>query len=336
MKLQQETKVVYYRLITLWILCEAMLGGILHGAKIPATGLLVGSCAVICISLIAYYAPAKGSILKATLIVAIFKMMLSPQATPPAYFAVFFQGLLGEALFWHRKQYPLSCLLFGVVVLLESGIQRIVILTMVYSNDLWQTINTFINSLTGQTTLTNYSFFFAAGYVLSHIIMGVFVGFWIGKFPQKIRTWTVINKDFLLTTNINNEKNVEINSSKKKKLKNGTMVIWLVLLLLYVQSVSNIGPPLIPGNIAIRILIRSLLIILTYYFVVGPLLIGVMNKWLKSKKIKEHELIQTIQQYLPDTKELVAKSWQLAAKKTGIKRILFCGEIILFNTLSYD
>ena len=123
---------VYYRLIALWVLCETMLGGIIHGAKMPGSGLILGSCAVICISLIAYHVPSKGSILKAMLIVAILKMMLSPQAPPTAYVAVFFQGLMGEALFWNRRIYSVSCLLFGILVLLESGLQRMVVLTIVY------------------------------------------------------------------------------------------------------------------------------------------------------------------------------------------------------------
>jgi hypothetical protein len=54
---QQETtgidKLIYYRLIALWVLCEAMLGGIIHGFKIPVSGLIVGSFAVVCNCLIA-------------------------------------------------------------------------------------------------------------------------------------------------------------------------------------------------------------------------------------------------------------------------------------------
>ena len=61
---------IFYRLIALWALSEAMLGGIIHGLRIPVSGLIVGSCAVICICLIAWYVPKKGSILKATIIVA--------------------------------------------------------------------------------------------------------------------------------------------------------------------------------------------------------------------------------------------------------------------------
>ena len=53
---------VYFKLTALWVLCEAMLGGMIHGLKIPVSGLLVGSCAVVCICLLAWYVPARGTI----------------------------------------------------------------------------------------------------------------------------------------------------------------------------------------------------------------------------------------------------------------------------------
>ena len=182
--------VIYYRLIALWVLCEAMLGGIIHGFKIPVSGLVVGSCAVICICLIAWYVPKKGAIIKATIIVAIFKMMLSPQAPPPAYIAVFFQGLMGELLFWNRRFFKLSCILLAVLALLESGLQRILMLTIIYGNDLWKVINDFINGLTKQKSATNYSLLSAGGYVLLHFITGILVGWWASVLPQRIEKWS--------------------------------------------------------------------------------------------------------------------------------------------------
>src|SRR5829696_7949245 len=107
-------KQIYYRLIVLWVLCEAVLGGLMHAVKIPFTGIIVSSGAVICICLIAFYVPVKGAILKATIIVAIFKMMLSPHTPPTAYVAVFFQGLMGQLLFFNLKFFRLSCILLAV------------------------------------------------------------------------------------------------------------------------------------------------------------------------------------------------------------------------------
>ena len=319
-------KLIYYRLIALWILCEAMLGGILHGFKIPVTGLIVGSSAVVCISLIAYYTSSKGSILKATLIVAIFKMMLSPQAPLTAYFAVFFQGLMGEALFWNRKMYAFSCFLLGVVVLLESGLQRIIILTIVYGKDLWNAINIYINGITGQTILTNYSFFLIAAYIVLHLIVGISIGLGIGRLPHKIQLWTEIHKNYLFTLPKKNVKTEILFPAVKRKRKflKSFVIIWCVLLLFYFQTFTP--------QIYVKIFIRSLLILLICYFIIGPILTLLLTQWLQKKQIKEYAHIQKILQMLPDTKQLVIKSWQLSAIKKGIHRIWLCSKIILVNT----
>ena len=210
---------LYYRLIALWVLCETMLGSIIHGAKIPGTGMLIASCSIVCISLIAYHYPAKGSILKATLVVAIFKMMLSPQVSPNAYIAVFFQGLMGEALFWNRKMYSVSCLLFGIVVLLESGLQRIIVMTIVYGKDFWEAINTFINGLTGQSIVTNYSLLFVLGYLSLHVVVGTIVGICVGRLPQKIDMWGIHHKEYLLDSETKESHNLEMPSSPKRRKK---------------------------------------------------------------------------------------------------------------------
>lgn len=323
---------VYYRLTALWVVCETMLGAIIHGAKIPGSGMLLGSCAVICSSLIAYYVPTKGSILKAMLIVAIFKMTFSPQASPTAYIALFFQGFVGEALFWNRKMYSVSCLLFGIVALLESGVQRIAVLTIVYGKDLWQAVDTFMSGITGQKAVTNYSLFFIIGYVVIHALVGVAVGLWVGRLPQKIHLWTTLYKEYLFTNDAN-PMEVLLPPKRKKKLRNSAIAIWLMLLSLYAQSSFNIGPALLPPNVPITIFIRSLSIMLTCYFVIGPCLTWLLNRWLQKRKTKENETIQKIVQFLPAIKELVTKSWQITEKKSVGERLLLCSKIILLNIL---
>ena len=103
--------------ITLQALYKAMVGGIIHGLKIPVSGLIVSSCSVICICLIARYVIVRGASIKATVIVTIFKMVLSPQAPPPGYIA-------------------------------ESGLQQIMILTIVHGQAFVAGIN--INFLNGR------------------------------------------------------------------------------------------------------------------------------------------------------------------------------------------
>jgi hypothetical protein len=321
---------IYYRLIALWVLCEALLGSIIFTFRIPVSGLVIGSCAVVCISLLAWYVPAKGAIIKATLIVAIFKMMLSPQAPPPAYIAVFFQGLMGELLFWNRKYFRLFCVILALLAMVESAFQRVVSITIIYGNDFWTAVNGFLKKLTGSETLTDYSFFIIFCYVLIHLIVGMLVGVWTGFLPQRIQLMGALQKKYSVETD-----NITINipvRKRKKIFRQLLFVTWILLLAIYIQSFFKIGTALLPSAMILRILIRSVIIVLTWYFLISPVLKQLLHKWLQRKKQQSAEQVQQVLNLLPSTQGLVNRSWQLAAEKKGWKRIALCCKIILANT----
>ncbi len=328
-----NSSAIYYRLIALWVLCEAMLGGIIHGLKIPVSGLVVGSCAIVCICLIAWYVPAKGAIIKATIIVAIFKMMLSPQAPPPAYIAVFFQGLMGELLFWNKRFFRLSCILLAVLGLLESGLQRILVLTIVYGNDLWKVINNFINGLTKQKQTTNYSLWIGSGYVILHLITGIVVGWWSSLLPKRIARWRQDKQNLVLAEGASAIA-LPSKTKKRKRLKKGLFIIWLLLIALYVQSYFKIGTPLLPSHISLKILLRSLIIVLGWIFIVGPLLKQILHWWLKKKQTRSQQDVQEVMRLLPATQELISQSWKQSSGHKGWKRINTWSKMVLVNALS--
>lgn len=321
---------IYYRLVALWVLCEAMLGSIIFSFKIPISGLVIGSCAVACISLIAWYAPARGAIIRATIIVAIFKMMLTPQAPPAAYVAVFFQGLMGELLFHNKKYYRVACMALALLAMTESAFQRIFVLTILYGNDFWTAVNVFFTKLTGSNKLTDYSFFIIFCYVLTHIITGLLLGIWVGLLPDKIRLMKSLQTKYNVDATV-----LAINAPVQKRNKTGRRVlftVWIALLALYVQSFFHIGTPLLSSQLVVRILIRSSIIILTWYFLVSPMLKQLLHKWLQQKKQQSVKQVQQVLNLLPSTKGLVSKSWRLARDRKGWKRIMLCCKIILANT----
>lgn len=321
---------VYFRIIALWVFCEAMLGGIIHGFRLPVSGLVVGSCAVICIALIGWYAPARGAIIKATLIVAIFKMMLSPQAPVTAYIAVFFQGLLGEVLFFNKKYYRAACLTLAILALLESALQRVLVLTLIYGNDLWEVVNHSIYQLGGSSG-TNYSYFIIFWYVLIHLIVGVLVGVWTGFLPQRILLLDDLHKKYHIEPEAGDEPVVQ-KKKRKTLFQRIFFILWIALLVVWLLSVFNIGRPLMPAHAALRILIRSAIIILTWYFLISPVLKSILQKWLLRKKQQSSGYVQQVVEQLPFTRHLVMKSWELSAGARGIKRIILCCRIILANT----
>ncbi|HEX6191216.1 MAG TPA: nucleoside-triphosphatase [Chitinophagaceae bacterium] len=326
-------KLIYYRIIALWVLCEAMLGGIIHGFKIPVSGLVVGSCAVICICLLAWYVPKKGAIIKATIIVAVFKMMLSPQAPAPAYIAVFFQGLLGELLFWNRRFYTISCVLLAVLSLLESGLQRILVLTIVYGNDIWKVINNFFNSLTRQKGDTNYSLWIGGVYVAIHLITGMAVGWLASRLPYKVRSWSSSGL-YRLPSQPANAIELPALQRKNKGIKTWLFVIWIALIALYIQSYFNLGRPILPSHISFKIFIRSLIIILAWFFIAGPLLKSWLYKWLQKQQAASQTDIQQVLSLLPGTRELVIQSWGASASKKGWRRLRHFTRTLLSNSLA--
>lgn len=326
------SSLIYYRLIALWVLVEALLGGIIHGLKIPVSGLIVGGCAVICISLIGWYRPAKGAVLRATVVVAIFKMMLSPHTPPPAYIAVFFQGLMGELLFRKQRFYRVACFALAVLTLLESALQRILVLVIVYGNGLWQAVNDFINGLTKQSVPADYSRLIAGGYVMVHVLAGVLIGWWAAVLPSRLRQWSSEETNRLAIR----EGTVPagtVPSRRRRWLKKGLLIVWIVLVLLYVQSVTGIGAPLLPASKVVQLLIRSLLIVLSWYFLLGPLLRRWLHRWLQRQQQRHAADIRQVVELLPATQALVRQAWRQSAGHKGWKRMMMCMKLVLVNAL---
>jgi len=326
-------KQVYYRLIALWVVCEAFLGGIIHGLKLPVSGLLVGSCAVICICLMAYYIPGRAVILKATVIVVVFKMMLSPQSPLPAYIAVLFQGLVGELLFINRRWFKVSCFLLALLALVESAVQRVLVLTVLYGNSLWKAINVFINGITRQQEVTNYSLLLVGGYILLHILAGIIAGWLVLVVVRRMAEWGSQPQYRLRPFNVASTELPERNQVKKKKLKRGLFVIWVILVLLLLQSWLGIGKPLLPTALPLQLLVRSAVIVLTWYFLASPLIMYFFRKWVKKQEQRSAPDIQQVLLLLPATQYIVRQSWQESAMQKGFGRWKHFGRMVLVNTL---
>ena len=341
---------LYYRLITLWVISEGVAGGIIHSLHLPFSGMFLSGFAVLCICLIAYYQGdkkkdaelstnpkqiTKGAILKAAIIVCIFKMMLSPNTPPSAYFAVLFQGVMGQVLFSSLKSFRLSCILLGFLALIESAIQRILVLVLLYGASFWNAVNEFITKLTNAKVITNYSLLLAIAYISLHGIFGILIGIWAYRLVNKSQLWEK-NQPAYLIKELEDAKVQEIRIPSRKKwkwAKSFFMFIWILLLLLYFQSLLKIGKPVLPSSKALQILIRSLLIFFTWYFLASPLLKHFLKIKLQNQQEKSGSDISRILLLLPSTENIFRKSWDLSASMIGLKRLGLFWKIILINVL---
>jgi len=316
-----------WKITALWAFSEAALGGILHAFKIPFRGVFIGGSAAVLISLIAFFSKEKGVILRSTIIVIIVKGMVSPYTPLTAYFAVFLQGILGEVLFFNRKFFKVPAFILAILALLFSSMQKIIILTILFGNTLWDSINQFgkviISELFGQnnTIDLNYSYLILGTYLGIHILLGIIIGIFTARFPFKI-------------VNVIHHEKVEIEAfyrsvkeainKKKKKFWWKKISRLLFITLLAAMIILSYFHPQSGFSKAEEILImifRAIAIMLFWYFLAAPLLLKWLQKYLKKKQNQYSTEINRIVENFPHFKKLVAYCWKISSKQKGYRKI---------------
>jgi hypothetical protein len=180
------------RLTALWALNEAGLGGLIHALRVPFTGIVVGSTAVVLIALIAFFAERRArAILKATVVVLLVKAAASPHTPLPAYVGVSFQGLAGALLFGLLPSIRLGALLLGLLALWQGAVQKLVVMSLLYGRSLWDSVDAVghwilekMGSGPGELSPTGWFLIVYLGY---YTLAGLATGWLAGRFRGKSR-----------------------------------------------------------------------------------------------------------------------------------------------------
>jgi hypothetical protein len=316
-------------LTALWAFSESVVGGILHGFKVPLSGAWLSGFAAILISLMSLFS-TRGEILKASIIVIIIKVTISPYTPLTAHIAVFLQGCLGEVFFLSKRFYKISAVLFAVTIIILSGIQRILILTILFGNTLWKSIDTYANivisELFGNKNLKIFSasIVIISAYIFIHLVMGLVVGFIAGKLPpwinNNISDENMVNADF-------SEYDAKFPEVKRKKKrwwnKKSGRVFLSVLLLMVIYSYFH---PELGKSYTIELIImivRSFVILFLWFTLVSPLLYKVFRKIIDKKQIRYISQTDKIISTFPELKRILFFNWKRSQEFKGYLRIKF-------------
>jgi hypothetical protein len=313
------------KITALWAFSESAFGGILHAISVPFRGMFINSAAVLFISLLALFSKNKNDILKSTLIVLLIKFLVSPHTPLTAYFAVTVQGLLGYLLFFPKNIYRLSAFILGILTLFFSGIQKIVVLTLVFGNTLWKSLNIFIQQVAKEFLSLKidlqFGYLLITLYLSIHLLAGIFIGYYAGKLPEKINRYkNLIPKDLL------NNIQEEFPLKQKRKKRNwffrpsGIIIIFvsisiLVYSYLYPHSLD------VGSNDIVVMLIRSIVITFIWFGLIGPFIKNLFQKYLEKKKSSYSKEINYVLDLFPQFKKVVSYCWKNSSDKSGIKRI---------------
>lgn len=315
------------KITALWAFSESAFGGILHALVIPFRGLFISAAAVLFITLIALFSKSNKDILKSTLIVILIKALVSPHTPLTAFFAVSIQGLLGYILFLPKKFFRISTFILGILILSFSGVQKIVILTVLFGNTLWKSINIFTKQVLneylniGINESVNYGHLLILAYVSIHIAAGIFIGFYAGLLPKKINKYVRQLPAAIFEVSENELPNRE--KKKKRRWILRPTGIFVLSISVGVIIFSYLSPSIngSAGFDVIIMLIRSILLTIIWFGLLAPIVKNAFQKFLSRRKSNYTKEINEIMNMFPQFRKVVAYCWKDSKKKTGFKRI---------------
>lgn len=318
-----DERPVIIRLTALWALNEAGLGGIMHLFRSPFTGIFVGGSAILLIALIAYFSKKPGAaILRALVLVLIIKGIVSPHSPLPAYIAVSFQGLLGALLFSRLSSFRLAALLLGALGLLEAALQKLLVTTILFGMPLWKAIDAFVDSVlqkfgvVGEDTAVRGSLWLIGWYIGLYFISGLLIGWLTGRLPDEVK---IAAGRLSLPTTGGGEGELPENRPRRAFWQKPALR-WIIFLVLLLTGIYLLAPSSRDVLSPLWLLTRVVGVIAVWYFLVAPLLMRLLQRFLQKKASQYREEVAAALELLPVFRVLVKAAWVETRPMKGWRR----------------
>ena len=322
------------RLTAFWAFSEAGFGGVLHITRLPFKGIFIAGAATLFISLIAQFSKIKGEILKSTLLVIVIKFLVSPHTPITAAVAVFAQGLFGELFFFSKKLKKIVVPAFTMFIQFITAVQKIIIVTVLFGENFWITLDDFSNSILNKFITVErieFSILVVGAYVIIHVLAGLFFGIFILKLLKRLE------ENGSSESNELNDQKFELlsldNTKKRKHWFQKPSGVIIILFFIAILTFSFFVPEWSNSKLTeiVVMVIRALIIVLLWFFLVSPLLRKIFSKLISKQKAKHLVEIDRILQLFPQMKQIVSFSWRYSKGSSGIRRL----ENFLLSLIQY-
>lgn len=329
--MQRNSKIIS-RLTALWALSEAGLGGVLHALQSPFTGLFVGGFAIVLVSLIAYFAEDKRkTIFRSLLVVLIIKLAVSPHSPPTSYLAVSFQALMASLIYSKLSLGKWSAMLLGVVTLVESAIQKLLVLTLIYGKSLWEAIDSFseyvveymgfLGNVFSSTALISI-------YLWLYALLGIVVGYIIYDIVRYLEVNQGNVKYQIQAIEFDNE----VGTARKKRGRWRQWVIFAIFFALIAAYYFFVKEDEEVWKNWLYIFLRSTGILLLWYYVAGPLFKKYFAEFLQTKQHKVQQEVDETLTLLPYLRKVTKLAWKENKGERGLNKLRnFMGDTILYS-----
>jgi uncharacterized protein YneF (UPF0154 family) len=289
---------------------------------------------------LAFWGAKRKDFIKATLLVLIVKAFVSPHTPPTAYLAVSFQAGLAILLFGFLKQKKLAVYLLAVISLMQSGLQKLLVLTFVFGNTLWDSIDMFARFVVKQFSMEfisldtfSVSFSLVVGYLLIHLIGGIVIGFYSSSLAANIQSKVAANPPLTIPA-----KEMDLMQKKRVKRKGKVRIIYFVFPMALALFFASYLVPEVERSVgmsALIMIIRAVIILAAWYYFVGPFVKKYLLKFLHKKKISYKSDIDEIFVLIPVFRQIISAEWirYKKDKSVGFKEMI---RTIFLNILTIE
>jgi hypothetical protein len=324
MKYTSPIQIQTYRIMALWAFVECSLGGLAHAFQLPFTGIYVGGGSIFCIVLLARFAGTQH-ILPALATVLSLKFALNPHSPIGAYLAVTFQGLVGYVLFRFSNFFAFNTILLGFLGLLESALQKILVLTLLYGKGLYEVLDKIIAETAKVFGFLNYphSTHLFGLYVCLYAFSGIWIGIFVNHYIKRMENFQNNELYFQCIEDATLQKNAPIKYPKKSyKLWKTIATLVFILVFLYIWEVRSLW---------FNFVLSVLMIFLWYRgFMKITVWLSKKYRWDKWANLKTQ---QDILASLPAIKMYWVQSYHISKTKPLTKRFFFFVDLFIRQIL---
>lgn len=269
------------------------------------------------------------------ILVMLVKAALSPHTPPMAYIAVAFQGLTGYLFFLSKRFFKLSCVLVFVLSLLETSLQKLITVTLIFGTALWKAVNEFLKNAAAELNWNDDNILYTIGtvYLSIYALAGIIFGLFVSTLPKAMDKYHDAHPDFKI--NLETEFEVEKPKWKKKGLKPFKLLILALIAFFFLNYLFDIFPQFIPKDKSLQIVIRAVLFILFWLFIFSPFMKFLLKKWLHKAEHKYALEIKELINFLPETRKILILSFKKIKQEHGKLRIPAFVKLLTAN-LIYD
>jgi hypothetical protein len=245
--------------------------------------------------------------------------------------------LLGELFFSSKRFRKILIPAFSIFIQFITAVQKILIVTILFGQNFWITVDDFVNSILNQFGIIEkfeFSQLIVITYISIHVLAGLLLGLFILKLVKNLNNAEPDAGKRIIEFR---KSEIAINQTAHRKhwfqKPSGIVILMFFLIAL---GLSFFLPEWVKGDAVdiILMVIRAMIIIMLWFFLVSPLLRRLLSKIITKQRIKHLSEIEDILQLFPLLKQVVTFSWNDSKGFRGIKKIKNFIFLVILYTLA--